>query len=348
MLSKNLPELKNFTEAELRDFALSIGEKAFRGTQIFRWISKGAKSFDDMSDIPQNLRNKLAESVSIGNIIPVDRQISREDETEKILFELDDKNYIETVFMKYKYGNSLCISSQAGCRMGCEFCASGRLGLVRNLEAWEMFDQVIKVEEITGEKINHIVVMGTGEPFDNYENLSVFLELIHQQNGFNLSMRNITVSTCGLVPGILRFAKDFPQVNLAVSLHSSTDEARKKIMPIAKKYSLEELISACNEYIKMTNRRITFEYAVVKGINDSDQDIRSLITLLRGMNAHVNLIPLNDTKETSLSSSGRKRAKEIAEILVSNGIQATVRRSLGQDIDAACGQLRLKKAQGKI
>lgn len=348
MLSKNLPELKNFTEAELRDFALSIGEKAFRGTQIFRWISKGAKSFDDMSDIPQNLRNKLAESVSIGNIIPVNRQISREDETEKILFELDDKNYIETVFMKYKYGNSLCISSQAGCRMGCEFCASGRLGLVRNLEAWEMFDQVIKVEEITGEKINHIVVMGTGEPFDNYENLSVFLELIHQQNGFNLSMRNITVSTCGLVPGILRFAKDFPQVNLAVSLHSSTDEARKKIMPIAKKYSLEELISACNEYIKMTNRRITFEYAVVKGINDSDQAIRSLITLLRGMNAHVNLIPLNDTKETSLSSSGRKRAKEIAEILVSNGIQATVRRSLGQDIDAACGQLRLKKAQGKI
>lgn len=348
MLSKNLPELKNFTEAELRDFALSIGEKAFRGTQIFRWISKGAKSFDDMSDIPQNLRNKLAESVSIGNIIPVNRQISREDETEKILFELDDKNYIETVFMKYKYGNSLCISSQAGCRMGCEFCASGRLGLVRNLEAWEMFDQVIKVEEITGEKINHIVVMGTGEPFDNYENLSVFLELIHQQNGFNLSMRNITVSTCGLVPGILRFAKDFPQVNLAVSLHSSTDEARKKIMPIAKKYSLEELISACNEYIKMTNRRITFEYAVVKGINDSDQDIRSLITLLRGMNAHVNLIPLNDTKETSLSSSGRKRAKEIAEILVSNGIQATLRRSLGQDIDAACGQLRLKKAQGKI
>lgn len=348
MLSKNLPELKNFTEAELRDFALSIGEKAFRGTQIFRWISKGAKSFDDMSDIPQNLRNKLAESVSIGNIIPVNRQISREDGTEKILFELGDKNYIETVFMKYKYGNSLCISSQAGCRMGCEFCASGRLGLVRNLEAWEMFDQIIKLEEITGEKINHIVVMGTGEPFDNYENLSVFLELIHQQNGFNLSMRNITVSTCGLVPGILRFAKDFPQVNLAVSLHSSTDEARKKIMPIAKKYSLGELISACNEYIKMTNRRITFEYAVVKGINDSDQDIRSLITLLRGMNAHVNLIPLNDTKETSLSSSGRKRAKEIAETLVSSGIQATVRRSLGRDIDAACGQLRLKKAQGEI
>lgn len=348
MLSKNLPELKNFTEAELRDFALSIGEKAFRGTQIFRWISKGAKSFDDMSDIPQNLRNKLAESVSIGNIIPVNRQISREDGTEKILFELGDKNYIETVFMKYKYGNSLCISSQAGCRMGCEFCASGRLGLVRNLEAWEMFDQIIKVEEITGEKINHIVVMGTGEPFDNYENLSVFLELIHQQNGFNLSMRNITVSTCGLVPGILRFAKDFPQVNLAVSLHSSTDEARKKIMPIAKKYSLEELISACNEYIKMTNRRITFEYAVVKGINDSDQDIRSLITLLRGMNAHVNLIPLNDTKETFLSSSGRKRAKEIEEMLVSSGIQSTVRRSLGRDIDAACGQLRLKKAQGEI
>lgn len=348
MLSKNLPELKNFTEAELRDFALSIGEKAFRGTQIFRWISKGAKSFDDMSDIPQNLRNKLAESVSIGNIIPVNRQISREDGTEKILFELGDKNYIETVFMKYKYGNSLCISSQVGCRMGCEFCASGRLGLVRNLEAWEMFDQIIKVEEITGEKINHIVVMGTGEPFDNYENLSVFLELIHQQNGFNLSMRNITVSTCGLVPGILRFAKDFSQVNLAVSLHSSTDEARKKIMPIAKKYSLEELISACNEYIKMTNRRITFEYAVVKGINDSDQDIRSLITLLRGMNAHVNLIPLNDTKETFLSSSGRKRAKEIAEMLVSSGIQSTVRRSLGRDIDAACGQLRLKKAQGEI
>lgn len=348
MLSKNLPELKNFTEAELRDFALSIGEKAFRGTQIFRWISKGAKSFDDMSDIPQNLRNKLAESVSIGNIIPVNRQISREDGTEKILFELGDKNYIETVFMKYKYGKSLCISSQAGCRMGCEFCASGRLGLVRNLEAWEMFDQIIKVEEITGEKINHIVVMGTGEPFDNYENLSVFLELIHQQNGFNLSMRNITVSTCGLVPGILRFSKDFPQVNLAVSLHSSTDEARKKIMPIAKKYSLEELISACNEYIKMTNRRITFEYAVVKGINDSDQDIRSLITLLRGMNAHVNLIPLNDTKETFLSSSGRKRAKEIAEMLVSSGIQSTVRRSLGRDIDAACGQLRLKKAQGEI
>lgn len=337
--------LKNLTEEELRDFVQSLGEKAFRGSQIFQWISKGAKSFDDMNNIPKSFKDKLIKISEIGNLSIAENQISESDGTQKFLFELNDGNYIEAVFMKYKYGNSICISSQAGCRMGCKFCASGMLGLVRNLEPWEMLDQIIKAMEFTGERINHIVVMGTGEPFDNYENVSKFIKLVNAKAGVGIGMRNITVSTCGLVSYIEKFADDFPQVNLAISLHASNDEARTKIMPVAHRYGLKELIDGCLRYIRLTGRRITFEYTVVKGINDSEKDVNELAGLLRGMNAHVNLIPLNDTVESGLVSAGRIRAKEMAEELTSKGIQATVRRSLGRDIDAACGQLRLKKSE---
>lgn len=337
--------LKNLTEKELRDFATVLGEKAFRGSQLFKWISEGAESFDFMLNLPKKFKEKLNSESIIGNLKLSGKQESKIDGTVKFLFELVDGNLIETVFMKYNYGNSLCVSSQAGCRMGCEFCASGKLGLSRNLRAWEILDQIIKARSITGEKISHVVVMGTGEPFDNYENLSRFIHLANDEKGLNLGMRNITVSTCGLVPYIHRFSVDFPQVNLAVSLHAPTDIARKKIMPVTYRYPLSELMDACRKYTEITHRRITFEYAVVKGVNDSMEDIDELARITRGINAHINLIPLNDTRETKLISGGRKRAEEIAKVLESKGVPATVRRTLGQDIDAACGQLRLKRQE---
>jgi 23S rRNA (adenine2503-C2)-methyltransferase len=246
--------------------------------------------------------------------------------------------------MKYKYGNSICVSSQAGCRMGCTFCASGKLGLVRDLTAGEIMDQILQAEKITGEKINHVVVMGTGEPFDNYENLSEFIRRINSKNGLNIGNRNITVSTSGIIPMIDRFAEDFPQVNLAVSLHAPNDEKRSQTMPVNRKYPVTELIPACRRYTEKTGRRITFEYAVVDKFNDSDEDVIELAGLLKGMLCHVNLIPLNEIESEDtvrLRAGSRKRAKEIAELLESRGIPATVRRSLGRDIDAACGQLRL-------
>jgi len=334
--------LKNLSIKEMERFLESLGEKKFRAKQIFSWIYKGADSFEEMTDLSKDLRSKLAEDAEIKKLNILKVQNSEKDGTRKYLFGLDDGNSIEAVFMKYKFGNTVCISSQAGCRMGCSFCASAINGLQRNLTAGEMADQIISIEKDTGEKIGNVVVMGTGEPLDNYENLSGFLRNIHEKDGLNLGMRSITVSTCGLIPKMLEIAADFPQINLAVSLHAPNDTVRSKLMPISKRYPMNELLEACRQHIEKTSRRITFEYALVKGANDSDGNAEELASKLRGINCHVNLIPLNRVSETGFSGTERKDADRFREILERRGIQVTIRRELGSDIDAACGQLRLK------
>lgn len=334
-------DLRDMSIEQLKAFLEELGEKPFRAKQIFSWIYKGAQSFDEMTDLSKGLREKLKEHACLGQLEILRAQTSKKDGTRKYLFGLGDGNTIESVFMKYKYGNSICLSSQAGCRMGCGFCASGMDGLRRNLTPGEMAGQLLTAERDTGERINHIVVMGTGEPFDNYENLLAFIRNIHEKEGAGISLRNITVSTCGLIPRIQDFAKDLKQVNLAVSLHSADSALRESMMPINKSFPVDELLEACRAYTKETGRRVTFEYALVQGRTDTKEQIRLLAEKLKGMLCHVNLIPLNEVAETGFRGSNRKRAAEIASYLESRGIPATVRRELGSDIQAACGQLRL-------
>jgi len=336
-----MTDLRDLTIKEMESFFTELGEPKYRAHQVFSWIYKGVTDFDEMVNIPVILRKKIAEKAGFGRLDVLDVQKSK-DGTRKFLFGLNDGNAVEAVFMKYKYGNSICISSQAGCRMGCKFCASTRNGLSRNLTAGEMVSQVLEATRETGEFIGHIVVMGTGEPFDNYENLGRFLKIVHDKEGLGLSNRNITVSTCGLAPKIYDFAKDFPQVNLAISLHAAMDEKRSAMMPVNNKYPIAEIIKAVKYYTGETARRITFEYTMVSGVNDSDEDLAALKSLLRGILCHVNLIPLNKVEGTDFKSASRKRAEEFAKKLENSGIAATVRRELGADIDAACGQLRLK------
>jgi 23S rRNA (adenine2503-C2)-methyltransferase len=343
-----MKDLRDLTLSEMEELAVSMGQPRFRARQLFGWIYKGKTDFREMKNLPGVFVTELEKSCTVGGLETVRLQESASDGTKKFLFALADGNAVESVFMKYKYGNSVCISSQAGCRMGCAFCASGIDGLVRNLTAGEMISQVMDVEAGAGEKISHVVVMGTGEPFDNYENLSKFIRLINDHAGFDLGMRNITVSTCGLVPGIGRFAEDFPQANLAISLHGTTDEQRSALMPVNKSYPLAELLSAARDYTERTKRRITFEYALIRGVNDGDDDVARLCHLLRGMLCHVNLIPLNAVTETGFATSGRQRAMEIQKLLADRGIPATVRRQLGSDIDGACGQLRLENLKKEI
>lgn len=355
------------TIEELKQFAAEIGEKPFRGKQIFVWLSRGAVSFDEMTDLPKSLREKLKTCAQIGGCRAVRVQEDTSDGTRKILFEAQGDadaasvpadageasnrshaeqtaaDTFEGVFMKYSYGNSLCVSSQVGCRMGCRFCASALGGFVRNLTAGEMLGQVLEAERVTGEKVGHIVIMGMGEPFDNYENVAKFLRLLHDENGRNMSWRNMTVSTSGIIPMIRQFAEDFPQVNLAISLHRLTDEGRSSIMPVNRKYPVGQLLEAARGYTDRTHRRVTFEYALIAGENDRDEDVQLMIRKLGGMLCHVNLIPLNKVEETGYSGSSRKRAREIAEILEKSGIPATVRRQLGSEIDGACGQLRRRQ-----
>lgn len=332
--------LLDFTKAEMENFAEELGEKKFRGRQLFKWVQKGVV-VQDMKNLSKTFRERLMEvsETRLPDVLSV--QKSKTDGTRKYLFGLKDGNMVESVFMKYKYGNSICLSTQAGCRMGCRFCASTRKGLERNLTSGEIIGQFLAAEKESGEKIGHIVLMGTGEPFDNYENVSKFISIINDPEGTGLGMRNITVSTCGIVPAIADFAEDFPQVNLAISLHGTTDEIRSRMMPVNDRWHIEELISACRKYVDKTGRRITFEYTLVNGKNDSDEDIKRLADLLRGLNCHVNLIPLNRVDETGFDTVSRKRAEEWKKALERKGIQATVRRELGSDIDAACGQLRL-------
>ena len=335
--------LKDLQLAELENFIKELGEPKFRAKQVFQWMYRdgGVTDWDQMNNVPKSLRSKLAEEASLGILKPIQVQVSRLDGTRKYLFELEDGNAIESVFMKYKYGNSICVSSQAGCRMGCKFCASGMDGLVRDLTPGEIIGQLLAAEKDTGERINHVVVMGTGEPFDNYDNLASFIRLLHDPNGLNLSLRNITVSTCGLVPGIERFAEDFPQVNLAISLHAPNDEIRGRTMPVSKAYPMPQLLQACRSYAEKTGRRVTFEYTLIKGVNDQPEHAEELVQRLRGMLCHVNLIPLNTVKESGFDTTAKKDAERFRMQLESKGIPATIRRELGDDIDGACGQLRL-------
>lgn len=335
--------LKDLQLKELETLLLEMGEPAYRAKQIFAWLYKGASDFDEMRNVPSGLRVRLAEAgFSTGALKPEQVQVSGLDGTRKYLFRLSDGNAVESVFMRYKYGNTVCVSSQAGCRMGCRFCASTIGGLCRNLTAGEIAEQIIAAERETNEAVNHVVVMGTGEPFDNYENLSRFIRIINDKAGKNLGMRNITVSTCGIVPMIEKFGRDFPQVNLAISLHAPSDEIRSSMMPVNNRYPLKELIGACLRYTEATSRRVTFEYTLVKGVNDSPVHARQLAELLKGMLCHVNLIPLNKVEETGLETTPKEDAENFRALLEARRIPATVRRELGDDIDGACGQLRLK------
>ena len=334
-------DLRQLTREEMRQALTALGEKPFREKQIFKWICRGAESFSEMTDLSASLREKLSSSYSFGKARVILTQRSS-DGTIKFLLSFPDGEKAEAVFMKYSYGNSLCISTQVGCNMRCAFCASGMGGKRRDLLAWEMLDEYIECSKTAGEPINHIVLMGMGEPFDNYDNVAQFLRLIHDPEGIGLSYRNITVSTCGLIPCMERFGDEFPQVNLAVSLHASDQKAREQLMPVAKAYPLDKLIPACARHAEKTGRRVTFEYALINGRNDSAENARSLAALLKGINCHVNLIPLNPVKESGLDTVSRPAAHAFAEKLEALGIPCTVRRQLGADIDAACGQLRKK------
>ena len=332
----------NYSLKELEAVVAELGDKKFRAAQIFGWLAKGVNSFDDMKNVPASLRAALDERFRIDLPEAVRRQESK-DGTVKCLFEFADGTQIESVFMKYEYGNSICISSQSGCRMGCTFCASTMDGLERSLTGGEMLAQVLAMRNLTGEDIGHIVVMGMGEPFDNYEELSRFIRLIHEKKGYGLGLRNITVSTCGLIPKIREFAVDFPQVNLAVSLHASNQKLRERTMPVAKKYDYDDLMQACREYTELTGRRITFEYAVIDGVNDSASCAKELASRMKGWLSHVNLIPLNEVKGREYKTANEKSVAAFKKILENSGVAVTVRRTLGSDIDAACGQLRRKK-----
>lgn len=334
--------LLGMTIEEMMSFAAELGEAPFRGKQLFRWINRGIRDFSQMTDFSKALREKLDTAACVEGVEILHQQHDRKDGTRKFLYGLHDGNAVEGVFMKYRYGNSLCVSSQVGCRMGCRFCASALSGFFRNLTAGEMLDQVMAAERYTGETISHIVVMGMGEPFDNYDNLKKFLQIIHHKDGRNLSFRNITVSTSGIIPVMKQFAEDFPQVNLAISLHRLDDRGRSEIMPINRKYPVDELLEAAGEYAEKTGRRVTFEYTLIRGENDSKDDLKLLIEKLNGLLCHVNLIPLNKVDETGYKGSSRKWAEEMASELAGSGIAATVRRELGSEIDGACGQLRLK------
>ena len=333
----------DFTPEELETIVTELGEQKFRAKQVFGWLSKGAASFEEMSNVPKALLRNLEEAFYIGLPEAAGKQKSK-DGTVKCLFRFADGTEVESVFMKYEYGNSICISSQAGCRMGCRFCASTMDGLQRSLHGGEMLGQVLAMRKVTGSDIGHVVIMGMGEPFDNYDEVSRFIRLIHDSRGYDLGLRNITVSTCGIIPKIKKFAKDFPQVNLAVSLHAPNQEIREKSMPAAKKYGYEDLIKACREYTETTGRRITFEYAVIDGVNDSAACAEELAGRLRGWLAHVNLIPLNEVEGRDYKTAKGNNVKRFKDILEKNGVAVTVRRTLGNDIDAACGQLRRRHA----
>ena len=333
--------LLSFSLPELESLILSMGEKKFRAKQIFGWLARGAASYDEMSNVPAGLRRDLAENgYYIGQPEVVTMQESKTDGTRKCLYEFIDGARVESVFMKYSYGNSICISTQVGCLMGCTFCASTMDGKQRDLTAGEMLGEVLKMKRVTGEDINHIVLMGMGEPLDNYEEVSKFLKLINSPEGVNLSLRNITLSTCGIIPGIYRFAEDFPQVNLAVSLHAPNDEIRRRTMPVARKYGYDDLMKACRDYTEKTHRRITFEYALIRGVNDSPENAEELADHLKGWLTHVNLIPLNEVKGRDYRTAEGNSVIAFRKVLENRGVAVTVRRTLGSDIDAACGQLR--------
>lgn len=337
----NNRDIKSMTLEELKKEMAGMNEKAFRATQLYEWMHKKlAGSYDDMTNLPNSLKEKCRENYTYTSIHMLRVQESGIDGTKKYLFELDDGNVVESVWMKYKHGNSVCISSQVGCRMGCRFCASTLDGLERNLLPSEMLDQIYAITRETGERVSNVVVMGTGEPLDNYDNLLRFITLLTDENGLHISQRNLTVSTCGIVPRIRELANEKLQITLALSLHATTDEKRRRLMPIANRYSLAEVLEACAYYFEKTGRRLTFEYSLVRSVNDTREDAEELAALIGHLNCHVNLIPVNPIKERDFVQSDRHAVEAFRSRLEERGINATVRREMGRDIDGACGQLR--------
>ena len=340
-------DIKSLNYQETENFILGLGEKKFRAKQIYQWMhEKCVSSFQDMTNISEKLRTRLEEVCRFTSLKTVTVQTSKLDGTRKYLFELEDGNRVESVLMRYKHGNSVCISSQAGCRMGCRFCASTLDGLVRGLTPAEMLEQIYRVGEDIGERISNVVVMGTGEPLDNYENLLRFITMLTDENGLNISQRNLTVSTCGIVPKIKELAEEKLQMTLALSLHASNQKKRQELMPIANKYDIEEVIDACKYYFSKTGRRVTFEYSLVAGVNDTKEDAEELSRLIHGMNCHVNLIPVNPIKERNYKQPDHTATEKFKIELEKNAINVTIRREMGRDIDGACGQLRKRYTEG--
>ena len=334
--------LKSLTQPELADILKQLGQPAFRAGQVFTWLHKGVRSYDEMTNLPKALRQTLAEHYPLFVPKVVRKQESQKDGTIKYLWQLSDGNCVETVLMRYRYGNTVCISTEVGCRMGCAFCASTIGGLVRRLEPFEMLDEVLFTQIDSGLPISHIVLMGIGEPLDNFDNVMRFLELVNHPDGMNISMRHISLSTCGLVPKIDALAEKKLQLSLAISLHGPNNELRSKVMPVNKAYPIEELLAACRRYYDATGRRIHFEYAMIDGVNDTPECAKELLGRLKGLGAHVNLIPLNHVEESPLKPSTKEAVARFQKLLEDGGVTATVRRTLGGDIDASCGQLRRK------
>lgn len=343
MIKMDKIDIKSLTLLQLQQEIERLGEKKFRAKQIYDWLHvKLADSFDEMTNLSKPFRDALTSAFELVHLNVADCQTSKLDGTRKYLFELSDQNVIESVWMQYKHGNSVCISSQVGCRMGCAFCASTINGLARNLRASEMLDQIYQIQKHTKERVSNVVVMGSGEPFDNYDELILFLRLLTNEDGLNISQRNVTVSTCGIAPNIKRFADEGLNVTLALSLHASSQERRQQLMPIANRYSLTETLAACDYFYQRTGRRVTFEYSLAKGINDHEKDVAALAQMLKGKNCHLNLIPINPVKERAFIEPNQKIINDFKHKLEASGINVTVRREMGRDIDGACGQLRKK------
>ncbi len=334
-----MKNIRDLNLQEIEEELLNLGEKKYRAKQIYAWLYKGVESFDEMTDLSKELIEKLKENFYVKNL-EVANFLESKDGTVKYLMRLNDGNCIESVKMKYKYGNCACVSNQVGCKMGCNFCASAKIGFVRSLTPGEIVSQILEIEKQSGEKISNVVFMGIGEPLDNYDNVLKAIHFINDPKGLNIGARHISISTCGLVPKIKQLADENElQCNLCISLHSSRDEVRSSMMPINNKYKISEVIEACKYYISKTNRRITFEYALVDGVNDSTEDALHLAKLLKGMLCHVNLIPINKIKDGIYEKSSVEKILNFRDTLNSKGIVATVRRELGSDISAACGQL---------
>ncbi len=329
----------------MENLFIKMGFKKYRAKQVTNWIyKKGVEDFQQMTNLSQEMRDILDKNVYIGTIKIVEKKASKIDGTEKYLYLLEDNNIIESVLMRHSYGNSICVSSQVGCRMGCRLCASTIDGFVRNLRAWEMLDQILQIKNSLENSlpITHVVIMGSGEPLENYDEVVKFIKLVNMPEILNISFRRITLSTCGLLPAIIKLAKEDIPITLSVSLHAPNDEIRNKIMPINKKYPISPLISTCKQYFKITGRRVTFEYALIKDVNDSKENARELSDLLKGFPCHVNIIPINMVQERKFTKPSRENILKFKEILESNGINATIRKEKGADIDGACGQLRYK------
>ncbi len=339
--------LKSMTQSEIGAVFQELGLPAFRAKQVYSWLHKGVRSYDEMTNLPKSLRDVLSEKYPIHPPKVVRKQESAKDGTIKYLWQLQDGNCVETVLMRYRYGSTVCISTEVGCGMGCAFCASTIGGLVRRLEPYEMLDEVLFTQVDSGQTVSHVVLMGIGEPLDNFDNVMRFLELVNSPEGLNISMRHISLSTCGLVPKIDALAQRKLQLSLAISLHGPNDEIRGRLMPVNRAYPMDQLLDACRRYYAATSRRIHFEYAMIDGVNDSEDNAKELLQRLKGLPAHVNMIPLNHVEESPLKPSSRTAVAKFQKILEAGGVTATVRRTLGGDIDASCGQLRRKYTKEK-